>query len=205
MDIDWSAIKRGRDSTRGMFPRVLKLPIIEDARKRVSELLPEGGSLLDVGAYDRNLERYFKKVGKAASYKSCDRDRTLPHDYYSLDEIHEKFDVIVVFEVIEHLSVSDTIALMRDLLPLLKDQSALVISTPNVFHPTTFWRDCTHKTGFRYNELVGIMQSVGFKDFEVYRVARMNLKDRVTIFFYKPLIKLLNMDFAGRILVVGRK
>lgn len=205
MEIDWSAVKRGRDSTRGMFPRVLKVPIIEDAREKVCELLPEGGAILDVGAYDRNLDAYLRKVGKAARYASYDPDRTLPHDYHRLDEIDATFDVIVVFEVIEHLSVSEAFDLLRRLRGLLKDQGALVISTPNVFHPTIFWRDCTHRTGFRYNELVGILKSMGYGGFEVYRVARMSFKDRIAFFFYKPLIKLLNMDFAGRIVVVARK
>jgi hypothetical protein len=205
VEIDWSAIKRGRESTRGMFPRVLKVPIIEDARQKVCDLLPEGGSILDVGAYDRNLETYLKKAGKAAQYKSYDPDRALRHDYYNLDEIHETFDVIVVFEVIEHLSVGEVIELMTRLRHFLKEQAILVVSTPNVFHPTIFWRDCTHRTGFRYNEVVGLMQSVGYRAFEVYRVARRSLKDRIAIFFYKPLIKLLNMDFAGRILVICRK
>ena len=205
MEIDWSAIKRGRDSTRGMFPRVLKVPIIEDARKKACDLLPDGGALLDVGAYDRNLDVYMRKAGKQAVYRSYDPDRTLPHDYHSLAEIREAFDVIVVFEVIEHLSVAEAMDLMARLRGLLKEQGVLVISTPNVFHPTIFWRDCTHRTGFRYNEVVGILGSMGYGGFEVYRVARMSLKDRITIFFYKPLMKLLNMDFAGRILVIARK
>lgn len=205
MEIDWSAIKRGRDSTKGMFPRVLKVPIIEDARRKACDLLPGGGALLDVGAHDRNLEAFMRQAGMQAVYRSYDPDRTLPHDYHSLDEIRETFDVIVVFEVIEHLSVAEVIDLAARLRGLLKEGGSLLISTPNVFHPTIFWRDCTHRTGFRYNEVVGILQSMGYGGFEVYRVARMSLKDRITIFFYKPLIKLLNMDFAGRILVVARK
>lgn len=204
MEIDWSAIKRGRNSTRGMFPRVLKVPIIEDARQKVCDLLPEGGTLLDVGAYDRNLKRYLEKVGKVCQYRSYDPDRTLQHDYTSLDDIHETFDVIVVFEVIEHLSVGEVYELFSCLRRLLKERATLMVSTPNVFHPTIFWRDCTHRTGFRYHEVVGLLQSLGYRDFEVYRVARRSLKDRIAIFFYKPLIKLLNMDFAGRILVIGR-
>ena len=33
----------------------------------------------------------------------------------------------------------------------------------------------------------------------------MSAKDRIAYFFYKPVIKLLYMDFAGRILVTGEK
>ena len=38
-------------------------------------------------------------------YKSMDIDRENFHDFYSLNEIQESFDVIFLFEVIEHLDL----------------------------------------------------------------------------------------------------
>jgi SAM-dependent methyltransferase len=203
--INWSAIKRGRSSVRGMFPRVLKLPIIPDANDALYDVIPEGGTVLDVGAYDRNIERYLKTRPRKVVYKSFDVDRSLTHDYYSLDDINESFDVVVSFEVVEHLKVGEVVELLTRIHQLLKVGGKAVLSTPNVYHPTIFWRDCTHKTGFRYNELAGIMSAIGFRGMKVYRVARMSLKDRLAYFFYRPVIKLLDMDFVGRILVIGEK
>lgn len=205
MDINWSSIKEGRNSVKGKFPRILKVPIISDAKKALFDLIPEGGSVLDVGANDRNIEDYLSKRTKKVNYKSFDVDRSLPHDFYSFDEIIDDFDVIVSFEVVEHLGVMEVVELLTKIHERLKKGGKAIISTPNVFHPTIFWRDCTHRTGFRYNELTGIMHSIGFVGLEVYRVANMSFKDRVVYFINKPLIKLLNMDFAGRILVIGEK
>jgi len=203
--MDWSSIKKGRDTVKGMFPRVLKVPIIPDANRLLYELIPEGGSILDVGANDRKLEGYLKGRPKKLDYKSFDIDRRYKHDYYSLDDITERFDTIVSFEVIEHLGVEEAVELVGRLYGLLKDSGTLVLSTPNVFHPTIFWRDCTHRTGFRYNELAGILSSVGFNNLSVYRVFRGSIRDRIVIFFYNPLLRLMNMDYCGRIIVTGEK
>ena len=205
MEVDWSAIKRGRSSLHGAFPRVLKVPMIEDAEKALYDMIPDGGSVLDIGAYDRNIERYLKNKPKKVYYKSFDVDKSLPHDYYSFDEIDERFDVAVSFEVIEHLGVKDAVGLVSNMYSVLKDGGKAVISTPNIFHPTVFWRDCTHRTGFRYQELAGIMAASGFRNIKIYRVMKLSLKNRITIFFYKPVLKLLDMDYAGRILAIGER
>jgi SAM-dependent methyltransferase len=205
LEVDWSKIKDGRNSVKGMFPRVLKLPVIPDANEKLYELLEDGDTLLDVGANDRKTERFLSGKHKKVVYKSFDIDRRLRHDYYSIDDIQEKFDAIVMYEVIEHMSVVEAVEILHSLHSLLKDGGSIILSTPNVFHPTIFWRDCTHQTGFRYNELAGIMASIGFGRLRVYRVIKMSLKDRLTYLIYKPLIKFLNMDFCGRIVVTGEK
>jgi 2-polyprenyl-3-methyl-5-hydroxy-6-metoxy-1,4-benzoquinol methylase len=205
MEIDWGRIKQGRDSVKGLFPRILKIPIIPDAKEKVYELIPDNGTILDVGAHDRKLGTYLHKRSKSLTYKSLDTDKKLQHDFYSLDDITEEFDVIVLFEVIEHLDPEDAIELLIRLYQLLKEGGSLVVSTPNIFHPTIFWRDCTHKTGFRYNELAGIMSSVGCRNLEVYRISKVTLKEKLLFTFYRPLLSLLNMDFVGRILVIGKK
>lgn len=203
--MDWSSIKKGRDSVKGMFPRVLKVPIVPDANRLLYDLIPEGGSVLDVGANERKLWDYLKGMPKNLVYKSFDIDRKYRHDYYSLDDITERFDIIVSFEVIEHLEVEEAVELVNRMYGLLKDSGTLVLSTPNVFHPTIFWRDCTHRTGFRYNELAGILSSAGFKKLGVYRVFRASIRDRLVIFFSNPLLRLMNMDYCGRIIVTGEK
>ena len=74
----------------------LKLPFI-------LKYVREGESILDVGAFDRALGERIRSRCPSVRYKSMDIDSTYPHDYYSLEEIRETFDVILLFEVIEHL------------------------------------------------------------------------------------------------------
>lgn len=202
--MDWNKIKRGRrEASRGL-PSILDLPIIDGNKVPLFELVKNGTSLLDMGANDRGLYEMIKKAKKEVDYFSFDIDKTLPHDYYSIEDIDREFDIITVFEVVEHLPVDEVFTLLENARKLLKENGAIVISTPNVYHPVRFWRDCTHITPFAYDELVGLLISVGFSSFKCYRVKnKIRGKDHFKYWLFKPFIKFLGIDFAPGIVVVG--
>ena len=72
---------------------------------------------------ERHLEMEEKILKKyeGVIYKSMDIDRSVPHDYYSLDEIDEQFDLIILFDVIEHLELEQGVELLSRLYELLVD------------------------------------------------------------------------------------
>ncbi len=88
---------------------------------------------------------------------------------------------------------------------LLKKGGIFIASTPNVCHPVVFWRDCTHITPFRYDELYGMLTQAGFSGVQIYRTGTFSLKDRLVALLYRPLLRLLRMDFAPGIAAVATK
>jgi 2-polyprenyl-3-methyl-5-hydroxy-6-metoxy-1,4-benzoquinol methylase len=141
----------------------------------VKKYLRPGMHVLDVGASDRRMKKRVQDVYPDIVYKSMDIDRRTPHDYYSLAEIDEHFDLILLFEVIEHLELEQGVKMLRRLHELLVDGGMLIISTPNIFNPGRFWIDATHKVAYHYEELAGIVLIQGFEVLGIYRTFHASL------------------------------
>jgi len=201
----WSELTRGRQKAVETLPNILKFPIVRDRIVVLQGFVKKGDRILDIGANDRTLERQLSSAGLEVEYLSLDVDRNLKHDYYGLDEIKGSFDVITSFEVIEHISPSEIMDLFKAAQKHLKRDGYFVISTPNVCHPVLFWRDCTHITPVRYDEVYGFFDALAFKDIQIYRGGKTKWKDRFWAFVYRPLLKLLRLDYIRHIIVTGRK
>ncbi|MDY6852853.1 MAG: methyltransferase domain-containing protein [Thermodesulfobacteriota bacterium] len=203
--MDWSRIQQSRNLAREKFPRILKLPVVPDQFALVLAAVDSDSKVLDVGANNRRLERKIAEKHGAVYYKSLDIDRNYPHDYYDIREVNEKFSVIACLDVVEHISVPETFQLLGGIFPLLEEGGLFFISTPNVSHPNYFWRDCTHRTAWRYNELAGVVCESGFGEVSVFRVGELDFKGRITYLVFKPLIKMLDMDYATSIMIRAKK
>lgn len=203
--MDWSTIKQARDLAEGRFPRALKLPIVPDQFTLVLKYLTPETRLLDVGAHNRRLEKVIQEKYGQVYYKSLDPDRGLPQDYYDIEDIHEKFNLAACLDVVEHLDPADVLTLLNQVFGLLTTPGTLFVATPNVFHPTWLRRDCTHRTYFHYDDLAGMLLAIGFKDLQVFRVGQLDWKGRLVFPLYKPLLKLLDLDYATSIMIRADK
>jgi len=201
----WGEITKGRARAGKGLAHILKLPIVPGARDLLAGFLKDGDSLLDIGAGDRNLERFLSGRGLNLRYSSCDTDTTFKHDYHDMDSIDSAFDAVAAFEVIEHMDPGSVLVYFKKVVEILERDGVFVVSTPNVCHPVVFWRDCTHITPFRYDELYGLLAEAGFGEIEIYRTGAFSLKQRVTAIYYRPLLRLLRMDFAPGIAAVARR
>ncbi len=201
----WSDLTRGRQRAVETLPNILKFPVVRDRTVVLRKIIRDGDALLDFGAGDRTLEKELTRSGLTVKYKSLDVDKNYEHDFYSLNEITGAYDVITAFELIEHVSPQKVMAIFNAAKKHLKKGGHLVISTPNVCHPVVFWRDCTHITPVRYDEAYGFFLSQGFDNIEIYRGGKTKWKDRFWAFVFRPLLKLLRLDYIRHIIITGRK
>ncbi|MBI1997713.1 MAG: class I SAM-dependent methyltransferase [Deltaproteobacteria bacterium] len=207
MDVDWTLVNKAKNLAEDQLDQpILKLPIIRDYREPLVAFLRPGMKVLDVGANDRALKSFLdRSLNFEVPYKSMDVDRSHEHDFYHMDEIHEQFDAIACFEVVEHMPPGMALELFRRAHELLTPKGRIFVSTPNVYHPMSFWSDSTHITPFRIRHLAGWLATAGFRQFWGYRVCNLNWKRRWRYWRYRGLLRLLNLDFAPGILVVGEK
>ena len=204
--IDWTELINCRDKIHKRYSKIWELKLIKRPSWLLKRHLRPGMRILDVGASDKRMQKRVKEVYPDILYKSMDIDRSIPHDYYSLDEIDEQFDLIILFEVIEHLDLEQGVVLLSRLHELLVDGGTLIISTPNIFHPNRFWTTATHKTAYGYEELGGIVLSQGFEVLGIYRTFHASFLKyvfRLTLFY--PLHRILNVDFAKSIVILAGK
>ena len=208
MELRWNKIFEMREKVKSKISPIWKIPVISSDREVIMKIVRDGDSVLEVGAHKTSLKKEFKEKGYKIVYKSMDIDRSLFHDYYSLDEIKEKFDVIICLEVIEHMAAEAGVEMLGKIYKLLKPGGRFIISTPNIYHPVIFREDPTHITPWGYSDLIGALISLGFKEAKIYRIAsrraafgRSNPKRIIK----RWLCYNLGFDFAKRILVTGKK
>lgn len=204
--LSWSSIFKNRAEIHKTYRDIWDLKIVRKRLPFLLRYLKDGDMILDIGASSRDLGMRIKKHLPRAVYKSMDIDREMVHDYYSLDEVKESFDVILLFEVIEHLDLEDGVEMFKTIHSLLKEGGYLILSTPNIFNPGRFWRDATHRVAYCYDELGGILLGQNFKIKGMYRT----YNDAIHRYLFRlyalsPLHRLLGIDFAKSILIVAEK
>jgi SAM-dependent methyltransferase len=204
--ISWSKLFTYRDQIHGRYPEIWDLKILRKRFPLMLENIRDGEKILDIGASNRNLEERLEKHYPNLIYKSMDVDREQVHDFYSLEEIQETFDVVFLFEVIEHLELEEGLNVLEKVYGLLHGGGRLILTTPNVFNPSRFWRDATHKVAYCYDELGGLLLAQGFQIKAMYRTYSDAFHRYLfRLYVMAPLHRYLGVDFAKSILVIAEK
>ncbi len=204
--VSWSKLFQYRDEIHGCYRDIWDLKILRRRFPLMVQNIRDGEKVLDVGASNRNLGERLRHHFPNLVYKSMDIDREQFHDFYSLEEVQESFDVIFLFEVIEHLGLEEGIRLIKKIHDLLSEGGRLILTTPNVFNPSRFWRDATHQVAYCYDELGGLLLAQGFQIKSMYRTYSDALHRYLfRIYIMAPLHRYLGIDFAKSILVIAEK
>ena len=204
--ISWSKLFEYRDQIHDRYPEIWGLKILRKRFPLMVKMIQDGEKVLDIGASHRNLQERLKRHFPKLIYKSMDIDREQFHDFYSLEEIQEPFDVIFLFEVIEHLNLEEGVQLLKRTYDLLDQGGRLILTTPNIFNPSRFWRDATHQVAYCYDELGGLLLSQGFQIKAMYRTySDAYHRYLFRLYVMAPLHRYLSIDFAKSILVVAEK
>lgn len=202
----WSGLYSKRMQVKAAYPSIWTVPVV---KKELELLLPnirEGSRVLEVGAGDRRFGEKLKRHFRNLTFKSMDIDRESTQDFYSLNEIQEEFDLIFLFEVIEHLSPSEGLHMLERLHQLLVHGGLVLVGTPNLYHPHRYFGDLTHRTPYKYEELGGVLLLAGFRNIRAHRIyndAWLRRLFRLHLGVY--LHKYLDLDFAKTVILEGRK
>jgi len=203
MSIDsWSQLYAHRQSVRRRYPTIWSVPVVKKETDRLFAIVQDGMRVLEVGAGDRRFGKRLQERSPGIEYRSYDIDPVTQQDYYRLEDIDGLFDRIYAFELIEHLTAEEGLALLRTLRALLRPGGKLLLGTPNLYHPHRYWGDITHKTPYKFEELGGLMMLAGFAAPDVYRIYNDALLRRwLRLSLGVWLHRYLDIDFAGTVLL----
>lgn len=208
MEITWIKLKEKRETLKKVFSsNILKIPLIYGTKKKIIMRLLENEKnkkLLDIGAGTKFLENFC--LEKNIIYKSMDINTSIYYDYYSMDEINENFNIILLLDVIEHLSLQEGFSLLLKCYKILLNKGKIIITIPNIYHPNAIFSDCTHKTFYSWYDLAALVSIAGFKNLKIYRVSsKTKITHKVFSFLLMPFLRFLNIDYASGILIIGEK
>lgn len=200
----WYGLYEFRKKIRHRYPNFWRINVIKKPFDVVKPYLGEKVHILDVGSGNRELGKKLNALYPGIVYKSMDIDRDRVHDYYSLDDIKEKFDVVLLFEVIEHLEFEEAVNMLRKIKTLLVAGGRFILTTPNVYHPNRYW-EYSHKVSYRYDELGGLLLSLGFEVERIYRIYNAPILQKcVRLYLTAPIHYYFSIDFARSIAVIAR-
>ena len=203
-EISWSSLYRCRKEVNARYPSVFRLPSVRRAVRLARPYVRSGTRILEIGpGENRRGARLAAEVSGAASF-SVDPDPQGAHDYRDISEAGDGFDLVMAFEVIEHLPLNEALELMRAVRIRLRSGGLFVLSTPNVFCPGAYLRDCTHRTPFAFDELGGALLFTGFEVVGLYRVVPGSILRRFKKAICSPLGRALGVDHAVSIAAVAR-
>jgi SAM-dependent methyltransferase len=180
------------------------LKMIENPYEYASHYISNCQKVLDLGAGAKVAKSIVRGV-----YKSLDNDPTHDHDYSHIDQINEKFDGIIANQFFEHLSFEDGIAFFEKVANVLMPGGVLVVTIPNICHPTSWHLNWDHKAFWGYWD-IGVMMEIN--NVEVIDIVRyrkrpheiyeLTEEERKTI---ELVSKIFSMDYCRYVMVVGVK
>ena len=91
-----------------------------------------------------------------------------------------KFDLILMFHILEHIPKDDIIPILEAVYGALRIGGNLIVEVPNIAHPITGnynrYHDFTHTVGFTDQSLATVLRISGFQNLTIYgcRMPRTN-------------------------------
>jgi Methyltransferase domain len=133
-------------------------------------------SILDVGFGDNVLVDFLQKANYTGSYHGIDLNETfitaaetskLPpfpttYEIKNIYDIKQKYDAIVLGEIIEHIPKSNGLSFLLKARSLLNENGLILLSTPNKQNGQKVWPK-DHEDEYDLEELQNLCDEVGLK------------------------------------------
>ena len=178
----------------------------KDKFKICLKYIKNGMSILDIGCSTCSFFDFLREnkinanmIGFDIDKKALEIAKTKDYNVYdSLEKIKGYFDIITMWEVIEHLQLEEFLDYLDYVKRHLKIDGKLIISTPNILNPFyPFWAEPTHIRPYSLKSLGRVLESQGFKI--VYRKETHPLKHPIKILF----CLLTSQSFYSKLIVVA--
>ena len=150
------------------------------------DFLPKDKSakILDIGCGTGHFLYLLKKLGYA-NYHGIDisiesvqfckghitKNVEAAEGYEFLKANDEKWDLIIMNDVIEHIQKERIIPILKLIYSTLAHEGVFIVKTPNMDNPFcvyTRYHDFTHEIGFNGNSLNQVLKMSGFKKVSIY-------------------------------------
>lgn len=202
----WSRQYALRRGIAARFGKIFAVPLVKRCRDVLLSHAAPDTRVLEIGAGDRRLKSELTGRHPGLRYESMDIDPCGEHDYTSLDDVTDRYELIFAFELVEHLTLDELRAWFEEVAALLQPGGRLLVTTPNIYYPPNFLRDVTHRTPLCFDELGAMVECVGLKTEHIYRVYhdpihRMLLRR----YLFGWVFRMIGIDFARQIMLVAQK
>jgi SAM-dependent methyltransferase len=134
-----------------------------------------------------------------------DIERSRSFDYYSISEITETFDAIIMREVIEHLPRPVLYEYLQRIETILEPGGTLVVTTPNPWALSWVFADYTHISPWPPADLYGVLRWYGFSSVEIYRIVWPSRALWLKRAYWAVHSRFYDIDFAGSYLALASK
>lgn len=202
----WLRFHQRKSEVHRRHATVWSIPVRRKTSHLLRGLLRPGARVLDVGAGGRSWEPKVRAAAPDVTYRSLDQDRRTRQDYYSLDDVEGSYDLVLLVEVIEHLSFEDGVEFLGRLRSFLAPGGRLLLTTPNAAHATRWWQDPTHRTAWPYDWLEAALLEHGYGDLRAFRLYHAKV---VTFLFMRALgwipYRLLGLDHARTLAIIAAR
>ena len=206
--MDWNIKYKNKNNFRKKYKYVYSIPTIKSLEYVFNIVIKNRkiSKILEIGSGSHSRKNFFLSKNPNIIYKTMDIDKTTQQDYYNLNDIEEKFDIIIGLEVIEHIKREDFDFFCNKLYSLTKNGGSLILTTPNIFHPTRYFFDYTHCIPLCYDELASVFMTVGYKSIIPFRFySDSTLRRLARQYIFSWLYRLLEIDYAKSIVIVANK
>jgi len=204
--MDWGEQIQWREKVHQQYPDIWDMGIVKKRLPFILKYLKDGESVLEIGAHDRKLGDRIKKHFPHVLYKSLDIDPSYSHDYTSIDEVKEEFNMVLFFELIEHLDRGAGREMVARIFEILKPGGRVILTTPNIYTPGQYWKDVSHLTPYHHEELGGLFLSQQFESIDLFRYFNAPFLQYVMkVYLFSPVFRFLGIDFTKSILLMAKK
>jgi len=168
-------------------------------------IIPNCHKVLEVGAGDRPFLPELQAHGFHGIFKTMDVDPGMSFDYYSIDEIDQQFDAVIMREVIEHVPRQMLYSYLEKIYSVLKPGGWLVMSTPNPWSVSWVFSDYTHISPWPPADLYAVLRCQGFLSIEIQRVIWPSPWLWLKRAYWALHSRMYDIDFAGSYIAFARK